>query len=111
MKKPPYFVIDAQHYLDEKGLVPENIPSPVRKFILFYGQIMEEASLKPPGENVETSVQCREKTDGKPCPGKITATRENNESPILWKCTHCGAAGQIHKWQKTQWDNSMESVH
>ncbi len=111
MKKPPYYVIDARHYLDEKGLIPENIPSSARKFILFLGQIMEEASLKPPAENVETSVKCREKPDRKPCPGIITALRENNEGPILWKCSHCGAAGQIHKWQGTQWDNSMGTVH
>jgi len=111
MKKPPYYVTDARHFLDERGLTPDNIPGPAKKFSLFLGQIMEEASLKPPGDNIETSVKCRQKPGRKPCPGKILAHRETKESPILWKCTHCGAGGEIHKWQGTQWDNSMETVH
>jgi hypothetical protein len=92
-------------------LIPENIPGPAKKFILFLGQIMEEASLKPPGENVETTLKCRQKPGRKTCPGKILASRETNESPIMWECTHCGTGGEIHKWKRPQFDNSMETVH
>ena len=71
MKKPPYYVTDARHFLDENGLIPDNIPGPAKKLILFLGQIMEEASLKPPAENIETTLKCRRKPGRKPCPGKI----------------------------------------
>jgi hypothetical protein len=87
MKKPPYYVTDARHFL------------------------MEEASLKLPGENIEPSLKCRSRPSRKPCPGNILATRETNESPIFWKCTHCGTGGEIHKWKGTQWDNLMGTVH
>ena len=111
VKKPPYYVTDARHFLDQNGLVPDNIPLPAKKFISFLGQIMEEASLKPPGEYIEISVKCRRRPGRKPCPGKILATRETDESPILWECTHCGTGGEINKWRGTQWDNSMGTVH
>ena len=73
MKKPPYYVIDTRHFLDENGLVPDNIPVPAKKVISFLGRIMEEASLDPPGEYIEISVKCRRKPGKKPCPGKILA--------------------------------------
>jgi hypothetical protein len=111
MKKPPYYVIDARHCLDENGLVPDNIPAPAKQFISFLGQIMEEASLNPPGEDIETSLKCRRRPSTKPCPGKILAIRGTDENPILWKCTYCGTGGQISKWRGTQWDNSMGTVH
>jgi hypothetical protein len=71
----------------------------------------EEASLTPPGEDLETRLKCRRRPSTKPCPGKILAIRGTDENPILWKCTYCGTGGQISKWRGTQWDNSMGTVH
>ena len=111
MKKPPYYVTDPRHFLNENGLVPDNLPGPAKKFILFLGRIIEEASLKNPKETVEIAVKCMRRPGRKPCTGKIMAQRESLESPILWKCTSCSAGGEIHNWKGTQWDNSMETVH
>jgi hypothetical protein len=111
MKKPPYYFTDARHFLDENGLVPDNIPALAKKLISFLGQIMEEASLNPPGEDIETSLKCRRRPSRKPCPGKILAMRETDEGPILWKCDHRGTGGENSKWRGTQWDNSMGTVH
>ena len=111
MKKTPYYVTDARHFLDEKGLVPDDIPGPAKRLFLFLGQIVEEASSKPAAEDIETNLKCRRRPSRKPCPGKILAIRKTEDSPILWICTYCGTGGEIHKWKGTQWDNSMETVH
>ena len=111
MKKPPYYVTDPRHFLDDGGLIPENIPTPARKLALFLGQIIEETSLKPPGVIVEIGVKCMRRPGRKPCVGKILAQRNGEESPILWECTQCKAGGQIHNWKGTQWDNSMGIIH
>jgi len=110
-KPPPYYVTDPWHFLDEHGLIPDKLPGPARRLILFLGRIIEEASLKPPGEAVETSPKCFRRPGRKPCPGKILAHRERQEGSILWKCTHCNVGGEIHNWVRSPWDNSMESVH
>ena len=111
MKKPPYHVIDARHFLDENGLIPDNIPVPAKKLIFFLGQIMEQASMMPPGEDIETSLRCRRRPSKKLCLGKILAIRKTDESPILWLCTYCGTGGEIHNWRGTSWDNSLGAVH
>jgi hypothetical protein len=111
MKKPPFYVTDPRHFLDENGLVPDNLPTAARKLIAFLGQVIEEASTWSNGGVIETTLKCMRRPGRKPCPGKIVAEREGPESPILWKCTSCGTGGQLHNWKGTQWDNSMESVH
>ena len=111
MKKPPYYVTDPRHFLDENGLIPDKLPGSARKLISFLGQIIEESSLRPPGETIETSLKCIRRPGRKPCPGKIIAQRESHDSSILWKCASCSTGGEIHNWKGTQWDNSMESVH
>jgi hypothetical protein len=111
MKKPPYYVTDARHFLDDRGLTPDNLLGPARKMIQFLGQIIEEASLNPPGLSLEASLKCMRRPGRKPCPGKILATRETKEGPILWKCTSFNTGGEISHWKGTQWDNSMETVH
>ena len=59
MNKPPYYVTDPWHFLDENGDLPDNLPGPARKFILFLGGIIEEISALSPGTTFVTSLKCR----------------------------------------------------
>jgi hypothetical protein len=91
---PPFYVTDPWHFLDEHGMIPRNLPAPAKKLIAFLGRIIEETSLKPPGESVKIGLKCFRRPGRKACPGEIWAHRERRESSILWKCTGCSAGGQ-----------------
>ena len=106
MNKPPYYITDPWHFLDENGNVPDDIPGPARKLSLFLGQIIEECSAQPAGETLETSLKCRRRPGRKPCPGEILSWRKNETDSIKWECTQCGTGGEIHNWRGCPWDKS-----
>lgn len=111
MKQPPFYVTDAHHFLDERGLTPDDIPGPAKRLIQFMSHIIEELTMQPPGLTVPIGANCLRRPERKACQGKILAWRDAEESAIFWKCDQCGTGGQISNWKNTQWDNSMESVH
>ena len=106
MNKPPHYVTDPWHFLDENGNVPDDIPSPARKLSLFLGQIIEECSAEVPGATIETSLKCRRRPRKQPCPGKILSWRINETDSIKWECSQCGTGGEIHNWRGCRWDKS-----
>ena len=110
MNKPPHYVTNPWHFLDENGNVPDNIPSPARKLSLFLGQIIEECSAEAAGETIETSLKCRRRPGKKPCPGKILSWRNSETDSIKWECDQCGTGGEIHNWRGCRWDRSGEEL-
>ena len=106
MNKPPYYVTDPWHFLDEKGNLHDDLPGPARKLILFLGQIIEEISALPPGTTFVTSLKCRRRPKRRPCPGEILSWRNNENDSIKWECTQCGTGGEIHNWRGCPWDQS-----
>lgn len=97
-KPPPYYVTDPWHFLDETGNLPDDLPGPARKLILFLAQIIEEISLLPAGKIFITSLKCRRRPGRKPCPGQIDSWKNDENDSIKWECNHCGTGGEIHNW-------------
>jgi hypothetical protein len=106
MNKPPYYITDPWHFLDETGNVPDDLPGPARKLMLFFGQIINEMRTLPAGTTFLTSLKCRRRPGRKPCPGEILSWRKKETDSIKWECSQCGVGGEIHNWRGSPWDSS-----
>ena len=99
------FVTDMQHFIDEKGAIPESMPRQARQFIENLGNIVACITERL-GAPSKTAVSCWNKINGKYCTGKIDAGIECGSFSILWHCLKCGDNGIINNWEHTFWDNS-----
>lgn len=106
MKQPLHYVTDPWHFLDDTRNLPDDLPNPARRLILFLGQIIEEMSALPAGTTFVTSLKCRRRPGRKPCPGEILSWRNNQNDSIKWMCTQCGTGGEVHNWRGCPWDKS-----
>ena len=106
MKKPPYYVTDPWHFLDERGEVPNDLPRPAQKLILFLGQMIEEVSSLTAGRTFLTSLKCWRRPKRKPCRGEILSWRDDENDSIHWQCSRCRMGGEIRNWRGSPWDRS-----
>lgn len=111
MNKPPYYITDPWHFLDENGNLPYDLPGPAKKLSLFLGQIIRECSAQPAGTTYVTSLKCRRRPARKPCPGKILTWRNSENDSIKWECSQCGTGGEIHNWRRCPWDTSGKELN
>ena len=90
-----------QHFLDEKGNIPKNMPKQARELASFMALIVDTTTKKIPFTLSQTDIRCFKKK----CEGLIKSEvlKENNE--IHWVCSECDNEGMISDWKLTKWDN------
>lgn len=96
------YVIDATHYLDDKGdIAPER--GPARKMADFLTSVIAHASDfdRPDTAPGPACFKCR-KRDGRHVESWIA-----DDGQIIWHCPACGTQGSISNWQGTFWDLSI----
>lgn len=99
-------VTDLQHYLDQNGAIPSEIPTPVLKTAHFLGSITGWVTMNPTARSKETNVSCRHSSGRRRCPGTVFAQLASDGTMIAWECPICGDNGIIHGWKGTMWDRS-----
>lgn len=88
-----------QHFLNEKGDIPTDMPKDARELANFLALLIDDATL---GEyDSEPQIRCIEKN----CPGLIVPTIIEDFNEIYWVCVTCKTEGVITGWQVTKWDN------
>lgn len=97
-------ITNFQHFLNEDGCIPVNIPKKARELANFLALLVDEASLE--NYDSEPTVRCIEKN----CQGLIVPIIVFESDEIHWFCTQCQAKGIITTWQGTKWDNREESI-
>lgn len=99
------FITDMQHFIDEKGAIPESMPRQARQLAEKLGSIVACVTSQP-STLPKAVVSCWGKIKGKPCSGKIDAGIDLGSFNILWHCLKCGDNGSISNWEHTFWDDS-----
>ena len=102
------FSTSMQHFLDEKGCIPDRMPPPARAMANYIGAIVSAMTSGPPAESVDTGVHCLPAKKQKPCSGKIIGSLDVASIKIHWECTACGNYGVIFDWEGTLWDRRTD---
>jgi hypothetical protein len=76
-----------------------HIHSPELKKTEYFSRIVSAATFAPPGEEVQTFLQCRKRPNRKPCPGHISVRLEVEPAKLHWWCSCCGNSGVIKSWK------------
>jgi|SRR5450759_1703038 hypothetical protein len=95
------YISNMQHFLDETGNIPKQMPKEARELASFLALVIDTTTKNLPPTLTTTDVICFKKG----CSGMIkTAFRPDTEE-IHWYCPDCEVDGLISGWQKTKWDN------
>ena len=91
-----------QHFQDESGNIPKQMPKQARELASFLALIVDATTKNIPFTLTQTDIRCFEKG----CQGLIKSEvlKVNNE--IHWVCSKCQNEGVISEWQKTKWNNT-----
>jgi RNase P subunit RPR2 len=95
------YIIDARHYLDDKGAIaPQR--GPARRMAVFVTSAIAHASDFDRPEDVPgpQCFRCRVRDD------KRVKTSLDQDDVVIWSCAACGTQGRISNWQGTFWDLS-----
>jgi len=110
MKMGDNWISNIRHFLDDDGMIPEDLPGPAFRLANYFGSIVEVVSSRKDHEKLHTGIKCRRRPGCKPCPGEILAIiDEQNNFAINWHCTNCDDNGFISGWQGTIYDNSKNT--
>jgi len=94
-----------QHFLDETGNIPKQIPKEGRELANFLALIVDETTKSMPLILTSTEIRCFNKG----CHGLIKSSVSRAKAEIHWHCNVCGNEGVISNWQGTRWDNNISS--
>ena len=90
-----------QHFLDESGNIPREMPKGARELASFMALVVDTTTKSCPSILTQTDIRCFKKK----CDGMIKTTLRRENEEIQWYCLKCDNEGVISKWQKTKWDN------
>jgi hypothetical protein len=95
------YISNMQHFLDDKGNIPKQMPKEARELASFFALVIDATTKKSPFTLSEIELRCFEKG----CLGiiKSEVLKETNE--IHWVCSKCPNEGRISNWKLTKWDN------
>jgi len=99
------WITKLEHYLDEDGEFPADLPGPARALATFFARIVESATA-----DVATTVPCRRRPGRKPCGGEILEVLDTERLEIDWHCPKCGDNGRLSGWAGTKWDRRGEKA-
>lgn len=102
------FVTDLRHFLDDDGVLPEEIPGPALTLALFFGSIVGWVTSHHLGWHELTNVPCRRSPARRRCLGTVHARLEPDGETITWHCPICRDNGTIRGWEGTLWDRRSE---
>lgn len=91
-----------QHFLDEQGNIPKQIPKEGRELANFLALVVDETTKSMPLTLTETGIRCFNKG----CHGLIKSSVSRAKGEIHWYCSDCKNEGVISNWQGTKWDNN-----
>ena len=95
------WITDIRHFLNEKGVFPDELPKPALNIANYIAAIIVDATNDD--DTGTTAVRCRRRPGRKRCSGYIVSSiQEDNR--IRWFCPSCDDNGYISGWEKTIWN-------
>lgn len=96
------WVINIQHWLDEKGGGPA-VPQ-LRLKVKKLSEIIVYATSVAAGLPVESIPKCWRRPKRKPCKGELSINIDEKSGHISWHCGICGDDGVVSGWEGLIWD-------
>ncbi|MBV8037745.1 hypothetical protein [Roseateles sp.] len=98
------YVVDARHYLTEKGNIAAERGA-ARRMADFVTAVIAHASDfdRPEETPGPACFKCRSRDDHR------VDTDIADDDAVTWSCPACGTQGRISNWQRTFWDLSLGS--
>jgi len=95
------YISNMQHFLDEAGNIPKQMPKEAREMASFLALIVDITTKNIPFTLTQTDIRCF-KTG---CHGLIKSEVLKESNEIHWVCSKCPNEGRISDWKLTKWDN------
>ena len=96
------YISNMQHFLDESGNIPKQMPKEARELASFLALIVDTTTKNCPQTLTTTDVRCFNKG----CHGLIKTALMAKSEEIHWYCPDCENEGVISEWKKTKWNNT-----
>jgi hypothetical protein len=88
------YITNMQHFLDETGDLPKNVPKEARELSAFFSLVIDETIKTLPSTLTSTGIRCFKKR----CTGIIASEVQIEKNEIHWKCSKCRNNGTITGW-------------
>ncbi|HUX59552.1 MAG TPA: hypothetical protein VMV77_21445 [Bacteroidales bacterium] len=98
------YISNMQHFLDESGNIPKQMPKEARELASFFALVIDATTKNSPFTLTQTDIRCFEKG----CQGMISSEILGKTEEIHWKCSKCPNEGIISGWKLTKWDNQQK---
>jgi len=95
-----------QHFLDESGNIPKQMPKEARELASFMALVVDTTTKTLPSSLISTDIRCFQKG----CHGLIKTALMPKSEEVHWYCPDCENEGVISEWQKTKWDNTIPNT-
>ena len=95
------YISNIQHFLDDKGNIPKQIPKEARELASFFALVIDATKKKSPFTLSQIELRCFENK----CQGTIKSEVLKESNEIHWVCSKCKNEGMISNWKLTKWDN------
>jgi hypothetical protein len=99
------YISNMQHFLDEAGNIPKQMPKEARELASFMALVVDTTTQSCPQTLISTDIRCFKKG----CQGLIKSEIFSKNNEIHWVCSKCQNEGVISEWQKTKWDNKSNN--
>jgi hypothetical protein len=98
------FVTNLQHFLDDNGSIPQDIPKEAKEFAYFLALLVDYAT----SGNDDSPLQIR--CNKMKCHGFVIPIITEESEEIYWKCSECRNEGVISNWRGIKWDNMNHKI-
>ena len=95
------YISNMQHFLDDKGNIPNQMPKEARELASFFALVIDATTKKSPFTLSQIELRCFENK----CQGTIKSEVLKESNEIHWVCSKCKNEGMISNWKLTKWDN------
>lgn len=99
---------NIQHFLNDSGLVPDDLSEKTKNLVDMLGSLIAAVSANRELHLVGQHFKCQRIIERKKCRGELTAwvDQTSTNKAINWFCGECGEGGIVENWQKTIFDRS-----
>lgn len=80
------------------------VPPVVRQAVDAVWELVQCASLRPPGGPHTLPLRCRRRPGRRPCRSHLRVHVQEVPPVLLWECPGCGDEGRIINWRRSRWD-------
>ncbi len=89
------YTSNIQHFIDEKGDIPHQMPKEARELASFIALVVDTTTKNSPQTLTPTDIRCFQKG----CNGLIKTALRHTTQEINWFCPDCENEGLISGWQ------------